>query len=190
MTLSNDERIVLEDKLKELMAKKKKITKKMETMKKKYIKTGSERKHINLEIKAIGEQIRKMLASDPISARKHVLEKIEEVETSEMFPADLEKEFDTLDKKCFKRKSTVVKVDDYLVGESEVILGGNIGDIEEEFKEVEASDGTEEEDNMIPKYLDDDNEVGFDDDDVIISEGVDDDSPDKAIDGDGALDDR
>ena len=169
----NEEMMELNHRMEELMAKKKKSIKKTARAKKTYVKVLSERKMLNQEVKKVGEAIRKMLAENPIEARKHVMNQIESIETTAMFPKDLEKEFNELDKKSFKRKSTVIKVDDYLVGESEVILGGKIGDIEEEFVEREANastdDSTQAEEEMIPKDLED-TEVGFGEKDTFINE--------------------
>lgn len=160
---------------KELMSKKKKVTKKMEGLKKKYITAKIEKKRISQEITRIAEELKRLHAIDPQAAKDKMLKELTTFNPEDLFPPDLEKEFNNLELTRNKRKETMVELHDYIVdGDSVVSKLPNDDEEDIELQEKPAQPAPEEEvedlDKEMRERLAHETQVGFDEDDIIVGE--------------------
>jgi hypothetical protein len=164
-------RIELQERYKMLMEKKKKTVKTMDKYRRLYIKSRIEKKRINQEVKKIAEEFKLLAATNPEAAQNKILDVMKNMNSEDIFPADLEKEFDALGHIDSNTKNSIVEVDDYLVSTTEVIAGGKHGDIME--VEIKPEDDSDED---VPADLrakiSEDTEIGFGDEDMFIEGGV------------------
>jgi hypothetical protein len=182
--LSEKEKLEMRERYKDLMAKQKRLTKNMDKHKRLYIKSRTEKKRINQELKQLAEEFRRIAAESQAAAEQKILKEMSSVGAGDMFPQDLEREFDALGKVEKRKGVGVINTDDFLVTASEVISGG--GQIlEDEMDEHNATVPTTDDGDEIPedirKSLEDSIELGFGETDLFIQNGVE--LPDDGKDG-------
>lgn len=162
---------------KELIMKKKKIVKKMEATKKKYLGHKMEKRRVNKELKELFEYMKTIAESGDENAKKMAFKDIENVTTEDIAPKDLEKEFEKIDR-SHDGKRVTVELDDFLMDNPvmEVIAGVEGKDLESEFIEKSLNDGKkdkseEDDEDDIKLALEDESaSVGFGEHGMIVDE--------------------
>jgi chromosome segregation ATPase len=164
----------LYDRYKELMSKKKKVAKKMEGLKKKYVTAKIEKKRISQEIAHIARELKHLHATNPQAAKDKMLKELTTFSPEDLFPPDLEKEFDELELTRNKRDEKMVELHDYIVDGDSVVSNPPNDEEDLELQEKPAQASSEEDvedlDREMRERLALETEVGFDEADIIVGE--------------------
>ena len=174
--MTSGDNVNLYDKYKELMGKKKKVAKKMEGLQKKYVVAKIEKKRINQEITRIALELKRMNAENPQAAKEKMLKELTTFNPEDLFPPDLEKEFNNLDLTRDKKDERMVELNDYITdGDTVTTKVPHDEEDDIELQEKPTGQTTEEEvedlDKEMRERLTHDTQVGFDEEDVIVGEG-------------------
>ena len=90
-----------------LKKNKRKNLDKLKRSKRVYVKAKLEKKRINRDIKKMQAEYQELIKKDPGRARAAFAEELKSVTTDDMFPKDLEKEFDKLELRNIKKGRTM-----------------------------------------------------------------------------------
>ena len=159
---------------KELMGKKKKVTKKMDGLKRKYVSAKIEKKRINQEITRIALELKNLHSKSPQAAKDHMLKELTTFDPQDLFPKDLEKEFNELELTRNKSNEKMVELHDYIVDGDTVVTQPPLDEEDIELQEKPTPKALEEEaddlDKDMRERLAHEIQVGFDEEDVIVGE--------------------
>lgn len=95
------------DRLRELMAKKKKLMAKIRRCRKEQVKARIEKRKINDEIRKLRGKKNLFSDMEHSDAAELVKKTIESVDPNDIYPKDLEREFDKIDKPAVDKKKTL-----------------------------------------------------------------------------------
>lgn len=96
-----------EERWKILKKKKRENLDKMKRVKRSYVKAKLEKKRINREVKQLQKEWQERIKNNPVDAKLAFAKEIRDVTTEDMFPKDLEKEFDKIELTNIKRGRTM-----------------------------------------------------------------------------------
>ena len=97
----------LEDRCREMAKKKKKNLEKMKRLKRSYVKAKLEKRRINAEIKVLQAEWQARIKNNPEEAKSAFLQELKNVTVEDMFPKDLEDEFDKIELRNIKLGRTM-----------------------------------------------------------------------------------
>ena len=93
----------LEERTKEMAKKKKKNLEKMKRLKRSYVKAKLEKRKINAEIKLLQAEWQERIKNRPEEAKTAFAQELKNVTAEDMFPKDLEDEFDKIELRNIKQ---------------------------------------------------------------------------------------
>lgn len=99
--------LTLEERWKQMKKKKRQNLDKMKRVKRMYVKAKLEKKRINQEVKLLQAEWQERIKNNPTEAKSAFANELKNVSTEDMFPKDLEKEFDTIELKNIKNGRTM-----------------------------------------------------------------------------------
>ena len=97
----------LEERWTILKKNKRKNLDKLKKTKRSFVKAKLEKKRINRDIKKLQAEWQELIKTDPARAKSAFAEELKNVSTEDMFPKDLEKEFDKLELQNIKKGRTM-----------------------------------------------------------------------------------
>jgi hypothetical protein len=168
-----------EARLKILKDKKRKNLDKMKRIKRSYVKAKLEKKRINREVKQLQKEWQDKIKNNPTAAKSAFAAELKAVSVEDVFPKDLEQEFDKIELKNIKRGRTMRTED--LSDDSDMRdmpAAGNAAEVLERELEAEMKDHddaplskeAEEPDDDLKAQLDDHSDVGLTIGDLFIDE--------------------
>ncbi len=102
-----NETLPLEERWKMLKKKKRQNLDKMKRLNRSYIKAKLEKKRINQEVKQLQKEWQELLKKDPASAKEAFAQEMRNVTADDIFPKDLEAEFDKIELRSIKKGRTM-----------------------------------------------------------------------------------
>lgn len=165
-----------EERWKTLKKKKRQNLDKMKKIKRSYVKAKLEKKRINREIKQLQKEWQERIKKNPEDAKLAFANELKSVTTEDMFPQDLEKEFDKIELRNIKRgrfMRTEDLSDDKDLKDSKRAVDAMERELEEDLKEHDdqpVNEEAEEPDEDTKAQLDSHIGVGLTDGDIFIDE--------------------
>lgn len=148
----------LQERAVELKKKKRANLDKMKRVKRMYVKAKLEKKRINREIKKLQAEWQERIKKNPAEAKSAFAKELKSVTADDMFPKDLETEFDKLDLQSIKKGRTM-KTEDLSKDTELKSSTGAVEAMERELTEdMQANDSPESE----SMELDDDTKAQLD----------------------------
>jgi hypothetical protein len=98
--------------IKELVMQKKKVSNKIKKIQRSHVRVKLEKKRISLELKRLKEEWTALVQKDPAKAKVEFAKMVKSVSVEEMFPPDLEAEFNKIERDYLKGKQRTMKVVD------------------------------------------------------------------------------
>ena len=108
---NKDVSITLEERCRIVKNKKRQNLDRMKRIKRSYVKAKLEKKRINREVKQLQKEWKERIAANPEEARSVFNQELQAVTMDDMFPKDLEKEFDNIELRNIKKGRTM-KIED------------------------------------------------------------------------------
>ena len=169
-----DQVLSYEEKYKRLKMQKKKNLTKMKRAKRAYIKSKIEKKRINKEVKILQKEWAAQVAADPSKATAKFEEIVKAVTNEDIFPRDLEDEFNKIEHDHLMGKKRNMKVEDLSNGEG-LNIPMSIPDkvakeLDESLEDDTKAVSIDEVDEETKALLSDTNTIGLSDLDLFIDE--------------------
>lgn len=168
----------LEERWRDVKKKKRLNLDKMKKVKRAYVKAKIEKKRINREVKQLQKEWKERIAHNPSDAKSAFAQELRDVTTEDMFPKDLEKEFNKIELKNIKQGRTM-KTEDLCediglkhTGEHavEVFERELMEDMKEHDDTPPTEDATDADEETKAQIAGNSIEVGLSDSDIIIDE--------------------
>ena len=159
-----------------LKSKKRQNLDKMKRIKRSYVKAKLEKKRINREVKQLQKEWKERIAANPAEAKSVFNQELQNVTMDDMFPKDLEREFDKIELRNIKKGRTM-KVED-LSEDADLRHVPSVADaleheLDDELKdkdEVHATHEATEPDDDTKAMLDREQDIGLTTGDLFIGE--------------------
>ena len=164
----------MEERFKKLKTMKRKNLDKLKRIKRSYVKAKMEKKRINKEVKELQREWAEKVKANPEMAKERFSEMVKSVTNDDIFPRDLEEEFNKIEHEHMMGKKRNMKVEDMCedgslnvpINVAEVFQRELDADLDDEPKAVDS----EEVDEETKEQLVDAEDVGLTDSDLFIDE--------------------
>jgi hypothetical protein len=177
MDNSVDSLLSIEERMKKLIMQKKKNGSKLKKITRSFAKAKLEKKKINNDIRRLKDEWDSLVKANPCKANEEFAKIVQSVTNDQIFPKDLEKEFNDIDHQYLMGKKKKITVED-LSDDAELVpinvsealekeLDSELDDVDTKSKEeTEPEEPDEETKQMLGGEL----EVGFSGTDIYIDE--------------------
>jgi hypothetical protein len=170
----------LAERIKLVKKQKRKNLSDMKRLKRRYVKAKLEKKRINREVKLLQAEWKKQVELDPEAAKSKFAKDVKSISIEEIFPPDLEKEFDNIELRHMRGKARTLDVEDLRKDKGLDVIPKDVAkeierELAEELKgedvvETNPNDANDPIEAHMQAEMENVNTVGLSDHDIIIGE--------------------